>query len=44
MLMITGGRRGPTYELAWVGDGVVYTLTGYGSSADAVSLANSAGR
>jgi hypothetical protein len=42
MLMITGGRRGPTYVLAWVADGVVYTLTGYGSSADAVSLAKSA--
>jgi len=42
MLMITGGRRGPTYVLAWVADGLVYTLTGYGSSADAVSLAKSA--
>jgi hypothetical protein len=42
MLMITGGRRGPTYMLAWLADGLVYTLTGYGSSADALSLANSA--
>jgi len=41
MLMITGGRRGPTYVLAWMADGVVYTLTGYGSSADAVNLAKS---
>jgi len=41
MLMITGGRRGPTYVLAWLADGVVYTLTGYGSSADAVALAKS---
>jgi hypothetical protein len=41
MLMITGGRRGPTYVLAWVRDGVVFTLTGYGSSADAASLAAS---
>jgi hypothetical protein len=41
LLMTTGGRRGPTYALAWVENGVVYTLTGYGSSADAVPLANS---
>jgi hypothetical protein len=41
MLMITGGRRGPTYVLSWMADGVVYTLTGYGSSADAVALAKS---
>ena len=24
MLMITGGRRGPTYVLTWVADGIVY--------------------
>ena len=42
MLMITGGRRGPTYVLSWMSDGIVYTLTGYGSSADAASLAKSA--
>jgi hypothetical protein len=42
MLLITGGRRGPTYALTWTADGIVYTLTGYGSSADAVALANSA--
>jgi hypothetical protein len=41
MLVITGGRRGPTYALAWVQGGIVYTLTGYGSSADAVPLAKS---
>jgi hypothetical protein len=41
MLVITGGRRGPTYALVWTRDGVVYTLTGYGSSADAVTLATS---
>ncbi|HKW09627.1 MAG TPA: hypothetical protein VJO33_04560 [Gemmatimonadaceae bacterium] len=41
ILMITGGRRGPTYVLAWVRDGIVFTLTGYGSSADAASLAAS---
>lgn len=42
MLFITGGRRGPTYALAWMADGIVFTLTGYGSSADALPLANSA--
>jgi hypothetical protein len=41
MLVITGGRRGPTYALAWTQGGVVFTLTGYGSSADAVPLAKS---
>jgi hypothetical protein len=41
MLVITGGRRGPTYALAWVRDGIVFALTGYGSSADAVPLAKS---
>jgi hypothetical protein len=41
MLVITGGRRGPTYALAWVRDGIVYTLTGYGSSGDAMPLAKS---
>ena len=42
MLMITAGRRGPAYELAWVDAGVVFALTGYGSSADAAPLANTA--
>jgi hypothetical protein len=42
MLMITAGRRGPAYELAWVDSGVVFALTGYGSSADAAPLARSA--
>jgi hypothetical protein len=42
MLMTTGGRRGPTYLLAWVDGSTVYTLTGYGSSVDAVPLASSA--
>ena len=41
MLVITGGRRGPTYALEWVDGGIVFTLTGYGSSADAVPFANS---
>jgi hypothetical protein len=42
MLLNSGGRRGPTYELVWVENGMVCTLTGYGSSADAVPLAKSA--
>jgi hypothetical protein len=42
LLMITAGRRGPAYELAWVDSGVVFALTGYGSSADAAPLARSA--
>ena len=42
MLITTGGRRGPTYQLMWASGGTVFTLAGYGSSADAVPLANSA--
>jgi hypothetical protein len=41
MLIITGGRRGPTYGLTWMSNGIVYQLTGYGSSADALPLATS---
>ncbi len=41
MLLNTAGRRGPTYTLLWESDGRVYTLTGYGSAADAVPLASS---
>lgn len=43
MLLNTVGRRGPTYELFWTNGGLVYSLAGYGSSADAVPLANSVG-
>ncbi len=42
MLMITAGRRGAAYELAWIDAGVVFALTGYGSPGDAVPLAASA--
>jgi hypothetical protein len=42
MLITTGGRRGPTYQLLWASGGTVFTLAGYGSSGDAVPLANSA--
>ncbi|MHB1862608.1 MAG: hypothetical protein ACYCVL_06505 [Gemmatimonadaceae bacterium] len=41
MLLNTAGRRGPTYDLLWTAGGRVYSLAGYGSSADAVPLANS---
>ncbi len=41
MLLNVAGRRGPTYELLWARDGRVYAMTGYGSSGDAVGLANS---
>ncbi len=41
MLLNVAGRRGPTYELLWASGGRVYTMTGYGSSGDAVGLANS---
>ena len=36
-----GFRRGPSYQLIWVKQGLVYSLVGYGNSADAVPLANS---
>ncbi len=41
MLLDTGGRRGPAWELIWQNDGRVYTLAGYGSASDAVPLAQS---
>jgi hypothetical protein len=41
MLLNTGGRRGPTYALIWSDNGVVYSLTGYGSPGDALPLAKS---
>jgi hypothetical protein len=41
MLLNTAARRGPTYELVWTTAGRVYTLTGYGNSGDAVTLAAS---
>ena len=40
ILFSTGGRRGPTYALVWTKNGLVFALTGYGSSGDAVALAN----
>jgi len=41
MLLNTAGRRGPTYALVWAEQGMVYTLLGYGSAADALPLARS---
>lgn len=40
-LLSMSGRRGPTYTLIWARNGMVYSLTGYGDSGDAVSLADS---
>jgi hypothetical protein len=40
-LLNMAGRRGPTYTLLWAKGGTVYSLTGYGDSGNAVSLANS---
>jgi hypothetical protein len=40
-LLNTAGRRGPTYALVWAKNGMVYSLTGFGDSTDAVTLANS---
>ncbi|MGH8144020.1 MAG: hypothetical protein ACREU2_16075 [Steroidobacteraceae bacterium] len=34
------GRRGPTYILLWVKDGITYSLSGFGDPANAVHLAN----
>jgi len=41
VLVNTLGRRGPTYMLIWVRDGMAYSLTGYASASDAAGLANS---
>jgi hypothetical protein len=41
MLLISAGRRGPTWELVWAKDGVVYALSGYGNAGDALPLARS---
>jgi hypothetical protein len=40
-LLGLGGRNGPTYTLTWARSGMVYSLSGYGSSGDALSLAES---
>jgi hypothetical protein len=40
-LLNMAGRRGPTYTLLWAKNGIVYSLTGFGNSSDAVVLADS---
>jgi hypothetical protein len=40
-LLNMAGRRGPTYTLVWAKNGMVYSLTGYGDSSNAVTLADS---
>lgn len=40
-LLNMAGRRGPTYTLLWAKNGTVYSLTGYGDSSNALSLADS---
>lgn len=41
MLLNTGGRRGPRWTLLWTRRGLVYAMSGYGSSSDAGPLARS---
>ena len=41
MLLSTGGRRGPAYELVWLDHERFFTLTGYGNPSAAVPLATS---
>jgi hypothetical protein len=41
MLLVTAGRRGPTWELLWAKGSLVYALTGYANAGDAVPLASS---
>ncbi len=40
-LLSMAGRRGPGYALIWTNDGIVYSLTGFGDSSQAVALADS---
>jgi hypothetical protein len=40
-LFSMAGKRGPGYTLIWAKDGIDYTLTGFGDSSQAVSLADS---
>jgi hypothetical protein len=40
-LLSMAGRRGPGYALIWTKSGVVYSLTGFGDSSQAVQLADS---
>jgi hypothetical protein len=40
-LLNMAGRRGPSYTLVWAKNGMVYGLTGFGDSGEAVALADS---
>jgi hypothetical protein len=40
-LLDMAGRRGPSYALIWAKKGMVYSLTGFGDSSGALSLADS---
>jgi hypothetical protein len=40
-LLSMAGRRGPGYALIWTKNGIVYSLTGFGDSSQAVGLADS---
>jgi hypothetical protein len=40
-LLNMAGRRGPSYTLLWAKNGMVYGLTGFGDSGEAVALADS---
>jgi hypothetical protein len=40
-LLSMAGRRGPGYALIWAKNGIVYSLTGFGDSSQAVNLADS---
>ena len=40
-LLSMAGRRGPGYALVWTKNGIVYSLTGFGDSSQAVALADS---
>jgi hypothetical protein len=40
-LLSMASRRGPGYALIWTKDGIVYSLTGFGDSSQAIPLADS---
>jgi hypothetical protein len=40
-LLSMAGRRGPGYALIWTKNGIVYSLTGFGDSSQAIGLADS---
>jgi hypothetical protein len=40
-LLNMAGRRGPTYAVIWVKRDLVFALTGFGNSSEAITLADS---